>query len=238
MITSVFDKGDYKPGTTNGWLSTLKVILEEAKARYNLRTDVTDGVKQFTMAEHSTYSFEEPNSLTLEQLSEFLRVMKERCPQHWALTKFGFVTGIRCINLSPRRRRRDGSGEQDIHFEGELVGRCFIRRGYQRSGEMRLTTKQRQVYPITIPDSLLDDLRWHVTTLADGPQKDSPYLFPNEKGEPRQSQVLTKPFEEVSSAIGLPFTLSLRGMRRTFNWMMETAGIDGKITRSITVTRP
>jgi hypothetical protein len=23
-------------------------------------------------------------------------------------------------------------------------------------------------------------------------------------------------------------------MRRTFNWMMETAGIDGKVTRSIT----
>jgi hypothetical protein len=108
--------------------------------------------------------------------------MKDRYPQHWALTKFGFVTGIRCVNLSPLRRRKDACGEQDIHFEGDLAGRCFIRRGYQRSGEMRLTTKQRQVYPITIPDSLLEDLRWHVATqLADGPQKDSPYLSPTRR---------------------------------------------------------
>ena len=94
----------------------------------------------FSTAQHSTYSFEEPNSLTLEQLPEFLREMKVRHPQHWAWTKFGFVTGIRCVNLSPLRRRRDEAGEQDIHWDGELAGRCFIRRGYQRSSEMRLTT--------------------------------------------------------------------------------------------------
>jgi integrase len=231
----VFEMGEFKPGTTNGWLSTLKVIIRAAKTKYGLKHDVTEGVKQFSMAEHSTYSFEEPNSLTLEQLSAFLGEMKERYPQHWALTRLGFATGIRCVNLSPLRRRKDADGSQDVYWDGEWVGRCFIRRGYQRSGQMRQTTKQRESYPITLPESLLDDLRWHVETqLAPGPQRDSIYLFANENGEPRQSQVLTKPFEEVSAAIGLPYTLSLRGMRRTFNWMMETAGVDAKVTRSIT----
>jgi hypothetical protein len=234
IATLVYEKGDYKPGTTNGWLSTLKVVLRAARAKYDLK-DVTAGVKQFSTAEHSTYSFEAPNSLTLAQLTAFLEAMKDLHPQHWAIVKFGFVTGIRLVNLSPLRRRPDADGQQDLHWDGELVGRCFIRRSYQRSKEMRQTTKQRQVYPITIPDGLLEDLRWHVETqLASGPQRDSVYLFPNEKGEPRQSQVLTKPFQDVSAAIGLPFTLSLRGMRRTFNWMMETAGVDGKVTRSIT----
>jgi integrase len=235
IATLVFEKGDYKPCYTNGWLSTLKVVLREAKTRFGLPHDVTEGVKQFSMAEHTTYSFKEPNSLTLVQLPEFLQCMKERYPQHWALTKLGFAIGVRCVNLSPLRRRKDVDGTQDIYWEREWAGRCFIRRGYQRSGTMRQTTKQRESYPITIPESLLEDLRWHVETqLAPGAQRDSIYLFPNEKGEPRQSQVLTKPFEEVSTAIGLPFTLTLRGMRRTFNWMMETAGVSDAVTRSIT----
>jgi hypothetical protein len=62
IATLVFENGDYKPGTTNGWLSTSKVILKEAKARCGLKHDVTDGVKHFNLAEHSTYSFEDPNS--------------------------------------------------------------------------------------------------------------------------------------------------------------------------------
>jgi integrase len=218
----IFEKGDYKPGYTNGWLSTLKVVLRAAKKQFGLTHDAVADVKQFSMAEHSTYSYEEPNSLTLKQLGAFLKFLRETYPQHYALAKFGFATGIRPVNLSPLRRRPDETGAADINWE---TGLCFIRRGYGRKKQMRNTTKQRENYPITLPPSLLVDLEWHAKTqLKEGPQRDSPYLFPAETGGPRQASVLNKPFAEASKAIGLSYGLSLRGMRRMFSWMMENGG--------------
>lgn len=233
-VSFLIAQGDYKPGTANGWLSTLKVILARAKRKYGGKHDPMEGVSLFPLKGHSTYSFEEPNSLTLQQLPEFLRVMRELFPQHYALTKFGFVTGIRCVNLSPLRRSPDETGAQDIFWQGEKRGLCYIRRGYGREKEMSPTTKNRSVYPITIPDSLLEDLKWHVETQLPKGQESSIYLFPSETGEPRQGQVLTTPFAVVSKAIGLDYKLSLRGMRRTFHALMDAAGVDGSITRSIT----
>jgi len=227
----IFETEEYKPGTTNGWYSTLKVIMAKARRKYGLQHNAMEGVSRFTTSKHSTYSFEHPNSLTIEQLPRFLAVIRKRFPQHYALAKFGFATGIRTLNLSPLRRRPDEHGVADINWE---TGLCYIRRGYTRLKGMNPTTKNREVYPITIPPSLLADLEWHCRTQLPKGQEDSVYLFPSEKGEPRQGSILTKPFIEASRAIGLKAPLTLRGMRRTFNRIMKKAEIDDMITRSIT----
>lgn len=227
----IFETEEYKPGTTNGWYSTLKVIMTKARTRFGLQHNAMEAVSRFTMSKHSTYSFERPNSLTIEQLPEFLAVLRKRFPQHYALAKFGFATGIRTLNLSPLRRRPDESGVADINWE---TGLCYIRRGYTRMKDMNPTTKNREVYPITIPPSLLADLEWHCRTQLPKGQENSVYLFPSEKGEPRQGSILTKPFLEASQAIRLKSPLTLRGMRRTFNRLMKKAEVDDMITRSIT----
>jgi integrase len=227
----IFETREYKPGYTNGWYSTLKTILGKAKTKFALDKNAMEGISRFTTSKHSTYSFERPNSLTVEQLPEFLRVIRKRFPQHYALAKFGFATGIRLLNLSPLRRRPDETGDSDINWESGL---CYIRRGYTKMKDMNPTTKNREVYPITIPPSLLADLEWHCRTQLPKGQENSIFLFPSEKGEPRQGSILTKPFIEASQAIGLKSPLTIRGMRRTFNRLMLKAEIDAMITRSIT----
>ena len=55
--------GDYSPTTVNGWLSVLRVVMKAAKRKLQLPHLVTDGVENFDVSEHATYTEEEPNAL-------------------------------------------------------------------------------------------------------------------------------------------------------------------------------
>jgi len=70
------------------------------------RRVATDDVTPFDTSEHATYTEEEPNSLLVEEVPPFLGAMRERYPQHDAMTYIGLITGLRPSTLRPLRRRR------------------------------------------------------------------------------------------------------------------------------------
>jgi hypothetical protein len=86
---------------------------------------------------------------------------------------------------------------------------------------------------LTLPEELMDVLRWHVERLPDGPMKKSALLFPSETGEFRTTSCLDKPFEEVVSKLGLKKRITPRAMRRTFQDLARAAEVKDVVTRAV-----
>jgi hypothetical protein len=228
QVYRLISKGHYTPNTANGWLRILKTIMRQARREYEIGHDAMASVQEFDDSEHETHTEEDPNSLTSEQTPTFLRLFLKFYPQLFAMTFFGFATGLRGTNISPIRRK---GPKQDLNWE---TGVCYIRRSAGRLGGIRNTTKQKRRYRLTLPPSLMQVLVWHVETqLEDGPQKDSDYLFASLTGKPRIAVVLNKALKRISREMGLPFELTVHGMRRTFNSFSLAADTNNLVTRSI-----
>jgi len=86
--------GDYAPTTINGWLSILRVIMKAAKRKHSLVHLATDGVTNFDLSEHTTYTDEEPNALLPEEVAPFMSRFKEKHPEHFAMVYVGLITGL------------------------------------------------------------------------------------------------------------------------------------------------
>lgn len=120
-------------------------------------TPVTDARRRrFDTREHSTYTDEEPNSLSPDLVPKFLGKMRELHPAHFAFTFVVFTTGLRPSSLRPLRR--EGPHANVMLDEGVLL----IRRSQTIGDEVMETTKTDLHQRLTQPKELLDVLRWHV----------------------------------------------------------------------------
>lgn len=135
-IADLIAAGDYSPTTVNGWMSILRVIMKGAKRRFRLPYLATEDVKDFDTSEHATYTEEEPNALTPEEVPKFLETMREVYPQHYAMTFLGLVTGLRPSTLRPFRRR---GPEPDV-----LWDKARLRRSQIIGDEVMRTTKTKE----------------------------------------------------------------------------------------------
>ena len=221
-ICGLIAAGHYCPSTANGWFSILRVILKAARRELDLPSVGTDGVSTFDLSGHHTYSEELPNALTPEQTKEFLGLMRSWFPQHFAMAKLGFATGLRPSTLRALRRK---GVEADVHWDS---GRLLVRRSHSRGTEVMNTTKQKVRYSIQLPQEIVHDLKWHVETqLATPEQQESDILFPSLTGSFRARSVLDKPYQEISDALSFGFSITPRGMRRTFNDLARMAEVEG-----------
>jgi integrase len=98
-VGRLIQAGTYSPATANGWIGILKVIFKAAKRELSLASNPTEGIEAFDTSEHSTYTEEEPNALTVDETRAFLGCMREEFPQHYAMTFLGFATGLRPSSL-------------------------------------------------------------------------------------------------------------------------------------------
>jgi site-specific recombinase XerD len=218
----------YSPNTANTWLSVLRVILAHAKLDYELRESAATGVKNFDTSEHRTYTREQPNSLTADEVRKFLAVMLEKYPQHFAMTYVGCATGLRPSSLRPLRRR---GVEADVKWDESVL--C-VRRSHTRGQAVMNRTKTKKDLEIKVPELLLEVLRWHVQTqLLTDEQKQSDLLFPREDGGLRDPKVLRSPFEHVTKLLSLEKRITPRAMRRSFQDLARSARVDDVVTRSI-----
>lgn len=224
-VCGLIRAGDYSPTTTNGWLSILRIIDKAAKRALSLTGLFTDGVSDFDTSEHVTYTDEEPNALTPAQVPQFLELVRALYPQHYGMAFLGFATGLRPSSLRPLRRR---GPDADVLWDGN---RIKVRRS-EVLGETMNTTKQKRRYPIDLPQAVMDVLKWHVETQLTPEQEDSDLLFPSITGGCRAACVLNKPFDDVSERLGFP-RLTQRGMRRAFNDLARSAGVEALVTKSI-----
>jgi hypothetical protein len=94
-------------------------------------------------------------------------------------------------------------------------------------------TKQGTRYRLTLPQELMDILRWHVEQLPEGPMRDSELLFPSTVGSFRTTNVFKKVFDDVCQVMCLKKKISARAMRRTFQDLAREANVDRFVQRSI-----
>jgi hypothetical protein len=149
---------DYSPTTVNGWLAILRVIMKAAKRKFSLAHLATEGVENFDLSEHETYTEEEPNALLPEEVAPFMTKLRELHPQHFAMTYIGLITGLRPSTLRPPRRC---GPEVDVLWDEK---RILVRRSHGLGDEVMRTTKQKRRYAIDLPEEAMDVLTWHVDT--------------------------------------------------------------------------
>jgi integrase len=227
-IADLVNAGDYAPTTVNGWIAILKVILKAAKRELGLPSNAAEDLAFFDLAEHETYTDEEPNALLPEEVGPFLAHAKSHYSAHFAMIFVGLCTGLRPSSLRPLRRR---GGEADVLWD---KNRILVRRSHTVGEEVMRTTKQRRRYPIDLPEDVMSVLRWHVETqLATSEQQESDLLFPSTVGGFRTPCVLNKPLGEIASALGLEKRFTQRGLRRTYNDLTRAAGVADLVVRSI-----
>jgi integrase len=202
--------------------------MKAAHRTYSLPHLATEGVGNFDISEHETYTEEEPNSLLPGEVPEFLRAMQESYPQHYAMVYLGLATGLRPSSLRPLRR--NGPTPDILWDDCKLL----VRRSHSLGEEVMNTTKQRVRYRIHLPPEVMDVLRWHVRTQLTAPeQQESDLLFPSVTGSFRAASVLNKPLADVARAIGLNKRFTQCGLRRTFNDLARAAEVQSIVTRSI-----
>lgn len=211
--------------TVNGWLRVLKTICGAVKVKFDLAASPFDGIEFFPETKR-THTKERPNALPPERLPEFTELARTMFPQHYAMILLGFVTGLRPSSLRPLRRR---GPEPDIDWE---TGMLQVRRSHSRKQKIMNSTKTKRDTEIALPAEVLSVLEEHVERLT-GKQAESDLLFPARHGGLRTRNVLAKPFAAITEAMGLPFPLTPKGMRRTFQDAARAAAIHDVVTRSI-----
>lgn len=212
-----------KATTVNGWLRILKTICEAARIKFDLHRSACDGIEFFP--EGRAYTAEDPNSVAVGRLSEFMRLARELAPDHYPMILLGLCTGLRPSSMRPLRKSGPNA---DIDWS---TGRLEVRRSHSRTGEIMEKTKTKIDLTFYLPPELVEILRAH----ANSPhrlERESEYLFPNANGGLRSRTVLQKPFAKIKAAMGLA-RLTPRSMRRTFQDAARTTGTSDKVTRSI-----
>jgi integrase len=205
----------------------LKVVLGAAVAEYELERNPVLGVAPFDTSTHPAYSEEEPNSLTVGELSLFLNKLYELYPQFFAFAFLGFTTSLRPSSIRPLRRA--GPTPDILWDEGVIL----VRRSQTRGDEVMETTKTARHQRITVPDELMAVLRWHVNRLPAGRMAESDLVFPSVTGGFLGPTTLLVPFDVVAVAIGLKKHITPRAMRRTFQDLARSAEVNDLVTRAV-----
>ncbi len=220
--------GEMSPHTANTRMTVLKIIMKAAKREFRLPRLATEDLRRFDTSEHDTFTDEEPNSLTLEEVPVFLARLRELYPQHYAMAYVGFALGLRPSSLRPLRR---AGATPDVLWDENIL---LVRRSQTVGEEVMNTTKTKKKQRTHVPAALMDVLRWHVKTQLGTPEmRESELLFPNINGGFRAPTVLNKPFAEVSTEIGLGKKFTQKGMRRTFQDLARGAGLREEVQKKI-----
>ncbi len=219
--------GGLAPTTFNGWLAILKVITAAANGEFELDRDPAADVTTLDTSTHHTYTEEQPNSLTVDEVPGFLATMNSLYPQFFAMVALGFATGLRPSSMRPLRRK---GPTPDVLWEEGVI---LVRRSHGRKQEIMDTTKTKAHQRLALPADLMAILRRHVENLPAGKQEDPDLLFPSCLGGLQSPSTLDKPFQDVVDALKLTKRITPRGMRRTFQDIARAAEIGDVVTRAV-----
>jgi hypothetical protein len=226
-VGAAIKRGEMSPNSANTILSVLEQIINEAVNDYDLKNPLR-GILRFDTREHHTYTEEEPNALAPADVPRFLAQMFREFPEHYAFTFMGFCTGLRPSSMRPLRREGPSA---DLKWDDSLL---IIRRSQTLGDEVMDTTKTDHHQRLSLPRPMMAVLRWHVDNVIVGQKmRMSELLFPAVTGGFRSRSCLDKPFQAVATAIELPYRITPRGMRRTYQDLARAAGIHDTVTRAI-----
>ena len=203
----------------------MKVICGAMTKKYELPRDPSRPLDYFRVPR--TYTREQPNTMSADQVPVFLAKMKEMYPQHYGMTFLGLLIGARPSTLRPLRRNGE---EADILWDERLV---LLRRSNALGQQIVDETKTSLDQEIPLPEVAMAVLKEHVDALPAGPMTASNLLFPSTKGGTRSRSVLDKPFRKVLKALKWTLKLTPRAMRRTFQDLARQAQVPDLVTRAI-----
>ncbi len=229
-------KGGYAESTANGHLRILEQWINVMVTRFNLPRNPYMGVKPFP--ETSSYTEEEPNSLSPKQLKKWLAVAKRHYPQHFTMMILGFLTGRRPGELRAIRK------VQDILW---VTNQVLIRRSHSRKQTVKEHTKTGKDLKLDLPDYMMALLKEHIALVTNPPinpagkpplwwreaMRASELLFPSRKGGFQARSCLAKPFVKITKKAGITHHLSPRAMRRSYQDLARAAGVVDLVGRSI-----
>ena len=227
QIAGAIAAGKYSPRTCSSWLKLLKVIVRTYVSEYELDRDPTVGVAAFDTSMHRTYTREQPNSLSPDELRRFLDGMLRLYPDDFAMAALGFTTGLRTCSLRPLRYK--GATPDLLMEQGILLNR----RSHTEGQEVMERTKIGIDQEIALPQDLIEILRWHLDRMPPGPMRDSELLFPDENGNIVGRHRLWLHFREVAAAVGIKKRITPHGMRRTSKDLLRQAGTSQVVSMAI-----
>lgn len=228
--TKVIASGTYKPNTLNDVLAVARVISKAATLKFDLPRDPMVGIEDFPTDTHRTYTVEEPNSLTPDEVSLWLRTFRELYPQFYAMVFLMLVLGHRPSTTRPLRRQ---GPTPDLNLQTREL---HIRRSHTADDgeEVMDQTKTKRDQTIRLTKDVVDVLKWHIDTqLTADAQKNSELLFPSEEGGIRSRSCLDKPFRKVTEACGIKKTITPRAMRRTFKDLARAVKLEAVVGKAI-----
>lgn len=228
--TKVIASGKFAPLTMNDMLNVARVIWAQATLTYELPRNPMVGIKDFPTDTRRTYTTEEPNSLTTDEVSTWLRTFKAHYPQFYAMVFLGLMLGQRPSTLRPLRRQ---GSTPDLSMKTRILQ---LRRSHTADDgeEVMDQTKTKRDQSIRLTPTVIDVLKWHVETqLRTMAQKESELLFPTEEGGIRSRSCLDKPFAAVTKACGIKKTITPRALRRTFKDISREAQLNAVVAKAI-----
>ncbi len=214
--------GALSPNTVNGRLRVLLSTLRSAVAEYELDYDPTRAVKPLDTSTWQTYTEEEPNALTVEEVPRFMAKAQVLFPQHYAQLALGLATGRRPCELRPLRWK--GETPDILWKDGVLL----VRRS-QVIGDADNRTKTKTRLRIPLPSGLMEILEQHVRRLT----STSDLLFASRAGGFQSRSCLAKPIVAIAAAAGITKHLSPYFMRRTFQDLCRAAQVHDSVARAI-----
>jgi len=214
------------PHTINQRLRVLLATLRAAVGELDLVYDPTRGIEPLDTSTRETFTEEQPNSLTVDELRRFLVQARRLYPQHFAMLALGVATGRRPSELRPLRRT--GPTPDILWQEGVMLVRQS-----QTLGGVVTKTKTGRRLRIPLPADLLAILAWHVEQLPAGAMRDSELLFPSLSGGWRSPTCFDKPIRRIAKAAGITKHLSAKFMRRTFQDLGRAADVHDLVVRAI-----
>lgn len=239
-------EADYAPTTGNSMLAILKTITAAAAADYEHMVDPCAKVEPFSTRTHRTYTVEQPNAFKLEHVVPFLDEMRSRWPEHYAMVYLGMWTGWRPSMLRPLRHR---GANADINW---TTGEIIARRSHTVGADTMTGTKNGLDQLVKLPPEALEVLRWHVARLDSENEKRrkrhpelaaamdaSELLFPaepngrNKGGGFRTKSSLDRAFADVGTALALPYTVTPRALRRSFQDLTRAAAVSDVVARAV-----
>lgn len=219
----------YAATTLNDWLNPARVIFAAATIKYGLPRDPMLGIEDFEVT-HRTYTREEPNALTPDEVGLWLQTFKQKFPQFYAMAFLGLVHGQRPSTLRPLRRQ---GPTPDVILDGKDP-RLLVRRSHTLRDEVWDRTKTQKDLDLMLHPEVVEVLRWHIRTqLVTPEQKKSELLFPNEAGGFRSKSCLDKPFAAVTTACKIKKRITPRALRRTFQDLSRAAHVEGVVAKAI-----
>lgn len=218
--------GKLSPNTVNGRLRVLLSTLRSAVAEYELAYDPTRAVKPLDTSTWQTYTEEEPNALTVDEVPTFMAHALELFPQHYAQLALGLATGRRPCELRPLRWK--GETPDILWKDGVLL----VRRS-QVIGDADNRTKTKARLRVPLPSGLMEILAQHVSRLPEQRKRASDLLFSSTTGGFQSSSCLAKPIVAIAAAAGITKHLSPYFMRRTFQDLCRAAQVHDSVARAI-----